>query len=456
MKRIALILVLFLSMSFCYAIKPYMRQNDRCTVVDLASAAFLSHLDNSSYDSSLDATNKRNTGKYYHMQNLAVVGVTEIRHHDDNGVRKRIEGNTYDYVSADGAITISVELVSAEWCYTLIGNEEYKRPFGIDFFARGKHLKTGGGDVDIPGASMHMGLQPNVNPDKNSITLDEETVVDYDAIWWDCALVMDLPVDTVNDQVELNGTVYHLLPSDDFYTATVRITISCTNGTEETYDLHLAGTYKPNNTVPTNMTSILTFSRLPSATNLDIKSLYNSQESVPIATYGYTTNSIKNGNAAGLVYMYLSSSSNGKVLPSSGNGNDGKFTLRYMNPNTGAVDSYLDSATNSINFIASINSDNAYKYGAVGNVPRTSGVVTIDYTGSDIWVKNDASVKSNYLVIVPEHMIDKQNDKYARWYDSGTISIRIPNSGQTFDNNPDNLIGGIYSSNIFIHVVTYL
>ena len=37
------------------------------------------------------------------------------------------EGNTYDYVSADGAITISVELVSAEWCYTLIGNEEYKR-----------------------------------------------------------------------------------------------------------------------------------------------------------------------------------------------------------------------------------------------------------------------------------------------------------------------------------------
>lgn len=432
-----------------------MRQNDRCTVVDLASAAFLSHTLDSSYDSSTDATNKRNTGKYYHMQNLAVVGFTDLRHHDDNGVYKRTGGSTYDYVSANGAITITAELVSAEWCYTLNANEEYKRPFGIDFFARGKPY-TGAADVDIPGASMSMGLQPNTNPDKNSITLNEDVVVNYESIWWDCALVMDLPVDTINDRVEINGTVYYLLPSDDFYTATVRFTISCTDGTEESYDLHLAGTYKPNNTIPTNMTSILTMTRLPAATNIDIKALYESQDSVDIATYGYTTNSIKNGNMSGRVYIYLSSSSNGRAISTTGSSNDGLFTLRYMNPNTGAVDSYLDSATNSINFIASINSENAYQYGSVGNNPRTSGIVTIDYDGSDIWIKNNNSMKTHFLVIVPEQTIDKQGDKYVRWFDSGTISVKIPNSGQTFNNTPDNLIGGIYSSNVYIHVVTYL
>lgn len=435
MKRLlSSVLVLLLFVLSCSALQPYMRQNDRCTVVDLASAAFLSHLTNSTYDDTKEVTNLRDTGKYYWPQNLAVVGATQVRH--------KVDGQNVAY----GDIIITAELISSEWCYTLIGNEEYRRPFGIDFFCRGK---AGSSDVDIPNYSMHMGYQPHSSSGVNTITVPADIVKNYDSIWWDCALVMDLPVDTQNDQVEYAGTMYHLIPTDEFYTATVRFTISCSNGTEQQYDLHLAGTYKPNNVPDSSMTSIISISRLAAATSFDIEQLYESNQPIDVATYGYTTNSVKNGNENGLVYIFLSNSPSGQTTAGA---SINKFTLRYTNPNTGMV-SEIDSASNSINFIAYLNSERGYKY---SEGPGSTGETTIAYDGTDGWIKNNSILKTNYLVIPGEKTKDKQNENYVRWFDSGTISISIPQaSEQTFGNNPDNLAGGMYTGNIFIHVVTY-
>lgn len=433
---------------YCYATTPYMRQNDRCTVVDLASAAFLSHTKNSGYNSSTDATNLRNTGKYYHNQNLAVIGLTDIRHKDQNGtnvpytiVNKVIQ---YDNFSANGKITIKAELVSSEWCYSLIGNEDYKRPFGIDFFCRGKPY-SGSPDADIENYSMQMGFQPNGDPTVNTIEIPESVVVNYESIWWDCCLVMDLPVDTQNDQVEYGGTIYHLLPSDDYYLATVKFTISCSDGTTQTYELHLAGTYKPNTTLPTNMTSIMSVTRLAAATSFDIAALYNSGDTVAVANYGYTTNSIKNGNKTGKVYLFLSSSSTGKTVAVNG---AEKFTLRYSDP-SGAVYSNVDSSSDSINFVAYLESERGHQY-------NTSDTRTIMYDGTDSFIKDNATAKTNYLVIESEETYDKQGDRFVRWYDSGTISIGIPQNNQTYNSTPDTLTGGMYTANIYVHVVTYM
>lgn len=432
-KILTSVIMLFLFLLSCSALIPYMRQNDRCTVVDLGSAAFLSHLTNSTFtgNSSTDSTNLRDTGKYYWPQNLAVIGVTEARYKENN-----------KYV-AYGDITITAELISDEWCYTLIGNEDYKRPFGIDFFCRGKSGSSS--DADIVNYSMHMGYQPHSSSGVNSITIPASVVKNYDSIWWDCALVMDPPVDTLNDQTEYGGSIYHLLPSDEYYTATVRFTIECSDGTTQTYDLHLAGTYKPNNVPDSSMTSIMSVSRLAAATSFDIEQLYESRQSIDIANYGYTTNSVKNGNSNGLVYIFLSSSPSGLATNS-------KFTLRYTNPNTGIING-SDSASNSINFIAYLNSERGYKY---SDTSKTTGV-TIAYDGTDGWIQGNSNSKSNYLVIPGETKYDKQLDKYVRWFDSGTISISIPQaSDQTFHNTPDQLAGGMYTGNIYIHVVTYI
>ena len=60
-------------------------------------------------------------------------------------------------------------------------------------------------------------------------------------------------------------------------------------------------------------------------------------------------------------------------------------------------------------------------------------------------------------MIAVETTYDEQPDKSVRWYDSGTISISIPQaSDQTFNNTPDQLAGGMYTGNIYIHVVTYI
>ncbi|MBR1583528.1 MAG: hypothetical protein IJ663_07270 [Spirochaetales bacterium] len=435
-KVLTSVLFLFLCLLSSFALQPYMRQNDRCTVVDLGSNAFLSHLTNSSFtgNNTTDATNLRDTGKYYWPQNLAVIGITEVRHKVNN------------QYEAYGDITIKAELVSSEWCYTLIGNEDYKRPFGIDFFCRGKN---GSSDLDISNYSWHMGNQPHSSSGTDTITVPASVVKNYDAIWWDCALVMDLPVDTVNDQVEYGGTIYHLLPTDEYYTATVRFTISCSNGAEQQYDLHLAGTYKPNHKPDSSMTSIMSISRLPAATSIDIAQLYETRQQTDIATYGYTTNSVKNGNSDGLVYLYLSSSPSGQTTSGA---SISKFTLRFTNPNTGAI-SEIDSSSNSINFIAYLNSERGYKY---SDGPGTTGV-SITYDGTDGWMKDTPILRTNYLVLPGETTYDKQPDKYVRWFDSGTISIAIPQaSEQTFNNTPENLAGGMYTGNIYIHVVTYI
>lgn len=435
-KILTSVIFLFLVLLSCSALQPYMRQNDRCTVVDLASNAFLSHTTRSSFtgNNQTDASNLRDTGKYYWPQNLAVVGITEVRH--------KVGGQYVAY----GDITLSAELISSEWCYALIGNEDYKRPFGIDLFCRGRN---GSSDVDVSNYSWHMGNQPHSSSGTDSITVPANIAKNYDSIWWDVALVMDLPVDTVNDQVEYGGTIYRLIPTDEYYTATIRFTISCSDGTEQQYDLHLAGTYKPNNKPDSSMTSIMSVSRLAAATSFDIAQLYETRLPIDVANYGYTTNSVMNGNSDGLVYIYLSSSPTGQTTTGA---SINKFTLRYTDPNTGGI-SEIDSASNSINFIAYLNSERGYKY---SDGPGATGV-TIAYDGTDGWMKDTPILRTNYLVISGESMIDKQNDKYVRWYDSGTISITIPQaSEQTFNNTPENLAGGMYSGNIYVHVVTYI
>ena len=84
-------------------------------------------------------------------------------------------------------------------------------------------------------------------------------------------------------------------------------------------------------------------------------------------------------------------------------------------------------------------------------------MLTIAYDGTDGWMKDTPILRTNYLVLPGETTYDKQPDKYVRWFDSGTISIAIPQaSEQTFNNTPENLAGGMYTGNIYIHVVTYI
>ncbi|MBR5098822.1 MAG: hypothetical protein IK091_06350 [Spirochaetales bacterium] len=428
MRRIFVLLLLIIIMSPCFSTTPYMRQNDRCTVVDLASGAFLSHTTNSTYKGDTDVTGRRNDGYYYWPQNLAVVGLTNIRHEVASGGIV-IDGKHYE---ANGPITVKAELLTNDWCYTLNGSSESKRPFGIDMFARGKP-KKGANDVDVSGYSISLGYQPNATFGVDSITVPADVVVNYDSFWWDVCLVMDPLVDVSNDTATYNGQVYHLDRSNGYYTATIKFTISCDdspddNDTKEVFLLHLAGTYQSNDYVPTNMTSILTVTALPAATVLDISSILSTgNEPVKVATYGYTTNSIKNGNKNNKIYLFLSNQREAV--------NTTTFELTHVK-----------NSNCKIPFTAILHSDSGYSSGQDLTVPSSG--VDIEFDGTDFYTNNNNNTKSNYLIITAEETQDKQGDKYVRWHDSGYISIQLEEPADL-----SQLEGGFYESYIYVHVV---
>ena len=429
MRRGLILLFLIILISPCFSTTPYMRQNDRCTVVDLASGAFLSHTSNSTYKGDTDVTGRRNDGYYYWPQNLAVVGLTNIRHEVASG-GVLVEGTRYE---ANGPITIKAELLTNDWCYTLNGSSESKRPFGIDMFARGK-VKKGKADVDVSGYSISLGYQPNASFGVDSITVPADVVAHYESFWWDVCLVMDPPVDVSNDTATYNGQVYHLDRSDGYYTATIKFTISCDDddNTEEVFLLHLAGIYQSNESIPTNMTSILTVTPLPASTVLDISSILSTgNDPVKVATYGYTTNSIakKNGNESNLIYIFLSNQ------------------REAVNTTTFEL-SHVKNTNCKIPFTAILHSDRGYKSGQDTSMPSSG--VDIEFDGTDFYINstNDNNTRSNFLIIKPEETQDKQGDVFLRWHDSGYISIQLEEPEDL-----SQLEGGYYESYIYVHVV---
>lgn len=430
----------------------YLREYETSFTVDLASDKFLSHYSDSTYSS---ATNvDRNSHRYYQLQELGVVGVSDVR-----------SGSAGSY-TANCSVQIDVELLSDGWFYTLPGSD-YRRPFGLDLFARAK-LLAGGSDVDISQYTMFMGNQShNHAPEEFGIMsafISLEDIVQYDSVWWDLCLVMDPVADVLDDYVEFNGEEYPLLPSDQTYTADLQVTITCRDAgdniiEQRVFPIHLEGFYKPNAVVNNNVSldAAIVLNKLPGADEIRIDGqLYDGNyNSVPVATYDLSTSSIAKGTGNkmpvenGKVYMYVSSSREGY-------GAGGVFALRHVNDLSG-------EHVNPIVFEVIMNSDSPLmnstqtEYLARARADASSRSVT--FTGTDAFAVSGAVIPANCMQVSAE--ITKQKSWYARWVDSGTIDIRLTgqvlNANGTISDTPlsvEMLNDGEYTANIYFHIVT--
>lgn len=447
-----LLLMLVPALGFCAS--SYLRINDRCTIVDLASKNFCTHLlyvDNgvgSVYDEeggqNTTPTNLKDTGLYYYKQNLAVVGIT--------GIRTKVGGN---YV-AEGPVTLSVSAPAGGWYYTLPGWDEYQRPFGIDVFARGR---TSSGDTNVVNANNqmiycgHFGNQDKTTTlQSGTITIPAEVVAKYDYIWWDISLVLDPQVDEISESVTYNGTVYPLNATTSYYTSELNISIACNNN-PETHHIYLAGYYSPDHAVSTDMTAILNVTRYPAAGSLDINEMAKNGTEVTIAKYGFSTDSKAAARYQnGKVYMFLSSSPNARAASST-------FTLNKISDTGTYILPHNPTSTNLIHYKAYLNSEEGYTYAnetSSRTFEGTSYQTSIQYSG------NDTINTHNYLRLNPESFKDKDNKTYYHFIDRGTISIMIPGDvafqeRDIFDSqDPDfiNLESGLYTSTIYVHIVT--
>lgn len=482
-KAIVILALMFISVSLWAAVEPFIRQYNTSFTVDLASKKFRSHKTYSTWNSATAPDDAANDGKYYQSQELCVIGLTGVRYADDTADNVNINGKDCGKWSANGSVTLEVRLLSGEWFYTLEGTE-YKRPFGLDIFCRGRLISRDNKvnqDADIPGYNMHLGNQAYTAGETSgtfSKTIPANSVRCYDFIWWDICLVMDPTVDTSTDTVTFNSVEYPLLPSDIPYSVDIELTISCSDGTSETFPIHLQGIYKTAN-VDTSIESIhpnLTIIKTADSFRLDGDTgLIRAKDPTEVATYSLSSSSYSGdkkssaGSTTNKMFIFMSTSP-------SGYNDAGKFALHHVNDPYGLyvpqiVFKVIMTSTDTRVGDGSANGyyrELPHRYVKTGNNISEREQAEIDAqsgTNRQVTFLGNSFVTSGVLPAVAmevwsEVTRQKVSNRYSRWNDSGNISIKLTGTmleartGNEVPLDTTALPQGEYTEDIYVHVVS--
>lgn len=464
-KIIAIIFAVFLILPLWAKSAPFLRQYNSSFTVDLASTSFLSHSTGSTWKDGNPPENARNNGLYYKNQELGVVGMINTRYKDSSAENVIYNGINYGKWTASGDVTISIELLSGEWFYRL-GGTEYKRPFGLDVFARGRLENTGGGnaaDDDIAGYSLHLGNQAYSSGEVEGVftkTVPSDIVRRYSYMWWDVCLVLDPVADTLQDLVTFGGTTYDLLPSDITYTVDLSITVSCTDGSSATFPIHLEGYYKSSNYVSPNSSTIqptLTVNAVATDFRLDGENglIADGKNDIlnKIATYNFTTSAYSGKDKAASsnsdsnkVFLFLSSSS-------SGLNSEGEFALHHARDPYGIV---VPQPVFEV-VMESTNTETGTA-GYTRELPHAKGGTSRSVTFTGESKVTATEIPSVAMEIWGEITEQRKGGYFTSWKDSGDIYVRL--TGQMIDTDgekkpldPLALPQGQYTEDIYIHVV---
>lgn len=440
-RRFFVCLFLLLLLIPLYAVPTlYFRLNDRCTLVDLESTSFLSHVMTSVYDDVIARTNaagQANTGYYYFEQSLASIGLINV-------------GQLNSIVGAGGTASLEVTVKTVtggadSWYYTLLEDKRYKRHFGIDMFARGTNNNNK--DVNIQFDGVHTGVQVGNNSVTNKIKFDviEDGSNLYKNVWLDLCLVLDDLVDP-NDQ---------LIAADSYYVANLEFEIQVVDGDgnvlqydnadlKEKYLVQIMGYYRPEDEAfSKDNTAIFYIDRKVNDFSISDK---HGKGWFDVATYYFTTDakdkSLFNSSNQGNVYIFLSSSSDGR------NNSAAPFSLkRKRGPTVEGQSSYATE----IGYLARLVSDG----NGTGHGYESNNRYTTETDGTSYFQESSSGFKEKSLVIDAE-VFSGQHGDYVRWYDQGSIQIRIPTDNSIYDAETQKLLlkSGSYESTIYIHIVT--
>ena len=451
---IILLLSIVLSSAFAAPLTPYIRQYQNSFNVDLASRKYLSHLAVSSFENNqnADPTGIKDSGKYFKLQELGVFGINGVKNSNANGI--------------DSDVTLTVEMTSGSWFYQLAGSE-FKRPFGLDIFARGRLNNT---DVDVPfttgQSSLQLGNQVKGHWGESgtvTATMAFDDIKNMLNIWWDFCLVMDPEVDPIDDCVRYMGETYELSPSENSYTVDFTITISYhykggpAEGVTHSFPIHLEGFYKPSfvdNKIKVNASLVINKMTQADELRLDdvagsLTTTYNKAYTqagdatpfITVATYSLSSSSIdssQNGESR-VISLFLSSSS------SAMSGGE-KFSLRHIKDPYGAH-------VKPLVYEACLTSDSK------GHIPGGSSK-TVVFDGTSIFdfsqgeEEQTKTLKTNRLDI--DATVVQQKNWTASWFDTGTIGIRLTGERLPTNNIPETVLPeGEYTSTIYIHIITF-
>ena len=435
--------LLLLLFPLCASPTLYFRLNDRCNLIDLESDKYLSHTLSSIYDdveSVLDSSGKSNTGYYYYAQSMATIGLVDISY------LKSIVNGAGGTASLVVTVNNSAQTTD-DWYYTLIEDKRYKRHMGIDLFARGHTNDELNHDINIIDASGKTGIHVGngIATNSYSINLFENGTNIYKTAWFDISLVVD-------DIVDANDL---LIAADSYYIVNLEFEIKVVNGSGvileyngeplyEKYYVQIMGYYRPEDEAfSRDNTAIFYIERQNN--DISISDEYG-EDWFDVATYYFTTDaksaSLYNADNPGNVYIFLSSSSDGR------NNSAAPFTLKRRK---GPVIEGQSAYATEIGYLARLVSDG----NGTGHAYGSSSRETASSDGTSYFLENNDGFKAKSLVIDSYTFRDKQSS-YVRWYDQGSIQIRIPEDENLYDAGSGKLMlkSGSYESTIYVHIVT--
>ena len=471
---------------------PYFRQYSSSFTVQLDSTSFFSHQTTATYNSGNSPGTTHNTNVYYQDQELGVVGATGVSSNNE---------------SCSVMLTISVP---SEWFYTLAGSE-YKRPYGLDVFARGKKLTDGTDeDLNIAGERVYtvsLGYQQTTRT-KNKGTViklfvPKSIVQDYTAVWWDICLVLDPATqeytETIGDETlhyyytslppdsDTSIEAVQVQPSNQKYFTDFDINLSCWDfDTFEDYSnfidteehplvnhriankdipIHLEGFFKPEaisegsgtNTNTNALTVSFSVEKNPGADEIQLLSgTALRTEQIQIATYNLTSSERKkSGNTkpaeSGKVYIFISSSSEGY---SQGD----LFALNHKKDRNSVYSSpFL------FNVIMESTASFPGETNPLAHEKGKAASRTVVFDGTTQFSINNGlgQIPNKCMQVEAEVTLQKPPSTwYAQWRDSGNIYIQLTGkvldyyTGLVRDYESADLVSGEYSANIYIHVVS--
>ncbi len=417
-SRYSILFVAFLLMpSFCFAgFDSSFKQSSIGILVNLSETSYWRHSDNATWAEG-ESGNIPNPNYYYDNQILCSV---EMSKNDDlsNG-------------SSD--IELSAELLSSEWCYVLNGNDtKFKRPFGIQIMARGRN---GAGSYTNIGNAISLG--GTVASTAGTMMIPEPVASSFSELVYDVVLVFDENVDIANDTVtNADGTdMYSLLPSDSYYSATIRLSVRCA-GDISSFDVYLNGFYSEDESLSTNtVMGSVNITKTAAEDTIMAKEVFAGKQTVDIANYSYSTNSIQNGKTGAILIS----------LSSAGYGNTGPFYLRHVNASGGTASRV--TSHNSMMFYAYLTTDTGYS-------ARDPENKTVMFDGNQSFPFED---DADYIIIPAETRMNNSGTKtLTSWSDSGLISFSIPEV-QMINNDfvsYDGLVSGKYTANIYFNIIS--
>ncbi len=391
------------------------KQSSIGILVNLSDTSYWRHSDNASWAEG-ESGNIPNPNYYY-----------------DNQILCSVEMNKNEEVNGNDDVELSAELLSSEWCYVLNGNDtKFKRPFAIQIMARGRN---GAGSYTNIGNAISLG--GTVASTAGTMMIPAPVASSFSELVYDVVLVFDDKVDIENDTVvDADGAnTYSLLPSDSYYSATIRLSVRCA-GEISSFDVYLNGFYSDEESLSSNtLMGSVNITKTTAENTIVAKDVFAGKQTVDIANYNYSTNSIQNKRSGAILIS----------LSSAGYGNAGPFYLRHVNA-TGGTASRVTSH-NSMMFYAYLTTDTGYS----SKDPLNK---TVMFDGNQSFPFDK---EADYIIIPATTRMNKSGTKtLTSWSDSGLISFSIPEI-QMINNDfvsYDGLVSGKYTANIYFNIIS--